>query len=171
MTNHVWTGPMIDTKYEDGFKAGVRHGWEEIERTTYERLSEDERREIDAEAEAEELQDEFEQNYPLQLAAIYKSWELESDQYQVLKLDQFKHLVIKPEPVDPQRRTYDAGFVDGLCCILVANSDVLSGDANAGLDAWKNPGWHEAFERAVSRAGYASNTDYSTDWFRLVKVS
>lgn len=154
----------IDTKYEDGFKAGVKHGQEEIDRTLNSRLDDDD--ELRAEP---ETQHEFDQRYPLTLAAIYKSWELEADEYQWLQDVRFKHLVIKPEPTDPKRRTYNDGFIDGLCCILVANSDVLSGDPDVSFaDAWKDPGWQEALGRA---AGYPSGTEYNPHWFRLVKVS
>jgi hypothetical protein len=52
----------MDTNYEDGFRAGFRSGLEEINRTTYERLSEDERREIRFE---EEPEGEFNKRYPL----------------------------------------------------------------------------------------------------------
>jgi hypothetical protein len=79
--------------------------------------------------------------------------------------------VIKPEPIDPTRRTYDNGFIDGLCCILVANSDVLCENHDVTFaDACLDPGWHKALARAAARAGYPAHTDYSPDWFNLVKV-
>lgn len=155
--------------YEDGFKAGMKHGQDEIHRTTLERLDKDER--LEFEREEPETQEQYDQRYPLTLAAIYHSWESPSDKYEVVPTSTFQHLVIKPEPIDPTRRTYKDGFIDGLCCILVANSDVLSENPDVTFaDAWMDPGWHKAFSRAFIRAGYKERTRYSPDGFRLVKV-
>jgi hypothetical protein len=154
----------IDTKYEDGFKAGVKCGQEEIDRTQGERHD-------DEELGTHMTQLEFDASYPLTLAQLYASWESPPNSG-VLILNTIKHLVIKPEPTDPKRQNYNDGFIDGLCCILIANSDILMENLGTPLaDAWKDQGWHKAFARAAHRAGYPRGTKYSPDIFRLVKVS
>src|SRR5262245_61300479 len=111
---------MTNTQYELGFKAGMRAGQEEIDRTQAARHDDDELGE-------HVPQEELDQWYKFTLAAIYASdvrWhELEEAGQPItmtaIKTDTFKHLVIKPEPIDPKRRTYDDGFIDGCCCIMI----------------------------------------------------
>jgi len=156
----------IDTKYEDGFKVGVKAGLEEINRVVNKGLD-DEDSELEHSPEHVEQQD-FDERYPMYLAQSYASREVSGEGLQVIEVAKLKDLVIKPEPEDPARCTYDDGFIDGLCCQLVSNSDILMEDLDTPFaDAWKDPGWHKAFARAALRAGYAPGTTYSPDLFRL----
>jgi hypothetical protein len=154
----------MNTKYEDGFKAGMKAGQEEIDRTQAARHDDDELGE-------QMTQQEFDEWYPFTLAAIYAS-EQQPDDGMMRMIKPDKHLVIKPEPIDPKRRTYDDGFIDGCCCIMIANSDILMENLKTPFaDAWRDKGWHKAMARALHRAGFDSGTVYSPDVFNLVKVS
>jgi hypothetical protein len=162
------------TEYETGFKAGMKCGYEEIDLTLIAQFEAQ-----GADAEAEEIRnDDKSVDYDSILAGIYVSEERASNTFELIPNSALKGVVIRPEPTDPKRCSYDDGFIDGLCCVIYANADVLCADEDD--EPALERGWHNAMNRAVERAGITALTTtgnittittYGPGQYRLVKVS